>query len=97
MDFDKAKKVKKKNNLIVWIKGRNIILLNINIKTAEALKNKYGEGYKGILYGGFMATSNGVKLIEYNSRFGDPEAMNVLSILETEKPIKWILKILMSS
>ena len=57
---------------------------NINIKTAEALKNKYGEGYKGILYGGFMATSNGVKLIEYNSRFGDPEAMNVLSILETD-------------
>ena len=31
-----------------------------------------------------MATKNGVKLIEYNARFGDPEAMNVLSILETD-------------
>ena len=57
---------------------------NINRKTAEALKSKYGEGYKGILYGGFMATSNGVKLIEYNARLGDPEAMNVLSLLETD-------------
>ena len=31
-----------------------------------------------------MVTKNGVKLIEYNARFGDPEAMNVLSILETD-------------
>jgi len=52
----------------------------INIKTAKAVNDKFGEGYKGILYGGFMATTNGVKLIEYNARFGDPEAMNVLSI-----------------
>jgi phosphoribosylamine--glycine ligase len=37
--------------------------------------------YKGILYGQFMKTENGVKVIEYNARFGDPEAMNVLSIL----------------
>jgi phosphoribosylamine--glycine ligase len=56
----------------------------INAATAKALKNKFGEGYKGILYGGFMATSNGVKLIEYNARFGDPEAMNVLPLLDSD-------------
>ena len=56
----------------------------INCLTAKALKDKFGEGYKGILYGGFMITGNGVKLIEYNARFGDPEAMNVLSILESD-------------
>ena len=56
----------------------------INIATAKALKGKFGEGYKGILYGGFMATANGVKLIEYNARFGDPEAMNVLSLLDSD-------------
>ena len=56
----------------------------INTATAKALKDKFGEGYKGILYGGFMATSNGVKLIEYNARFGDPEAMNVLPLLESD-------------
>ncbi len=56
----------------------------INQRTAEALKHKFNEGYKGVLYGGFMATKDGVKLIEYNARFGDPEAMNVLSILDSD-------------
>ena len=56
----------------------------INLQTAKAVKDKFGEGYRGILYGGFMATANGVKLIEYNARFGDPEAMNVLSLLESD-------------
>ncbi len=56
----------------------------INIQTTKAVKDKFGEGYRGILYGGFMATANGVKLIEYNARFGDPEAMNVLSLLESD-------------
>ena len=39
--------------------------------------------YKGILYGQFMLTSEGPRLIEYNARFGDPEAMNVLPLLKT--------------
>lgn len=56
----------------------------INAATAAALKEEFGEGYKGILYGGFIATADGVKLIEYNARFGDPEAMNVLAVLETD-------------
>jgi phosphoribosylamine--glycine ligase len=43
------------------------------------------EEYRGVLYGGFMDTREGVYLIEYNVRFGDPEAMNVLSLLE--KPL----------
>ena len=56
----------------------------INVATAKALKDKFGYGYKGILYGGFITTANGVKLIEYNARFGDPEALNVLSILKSD-------------
>ena len=56
----------------------------INTQTAKAVKDKFGEGYRGILYGGFMATASGVKLIEYNARFGDPEAMNVLSLLDSD-------------
>ena len=56
----------------------------INKATINALRDKYDDRYKGILYGGFMATRDGVKLIEYNARFGDPEAMNVLSLLETD-------------
>jgi len=56
----------------------------INTATAKALKNKFGDGYRGVLYGGFITTADGVKLIEYNARFGDPEAINVLSLLESD-------------
>ena len=73
------------NHSLPFLSDNNIAQAHeINIRTAKAVKVKYGEGYKGILYGGFMATTNGVKLIEYNARFGDPEAMNVLSLLESD-------------
>ena len=56
----------------------------INVETAEALQKECGEPFKGILYGGFIVTKNGVKLIEYNARFGDPECLNVLPLLDTD-------------
>ena len=56
----------------------------INKLVVDALKDKTGEGYKGILYGGYMATADGVRVIEFNARFGDPEVMNLLSLLETD-------------
>ena len=56
----------------------------INETTGQALKKEFSEGYKGVLYGGFIATADGVKLIEYNARLGDPEAMNVLPLLESD-------------
>lgn len=51
---------------------------------ANALYDETGEKFKGVMYGGFIATKNGVKLIEYNVRFGDPESVNVLPILKTD-------------
>ena len=42
------------------------------------------EPYKGILYGQFMITKDGPKVIEYNARFGDPESMNVLSLIDDD-------------
>ncbi|MDR3358631.1 MAG: phosphoribosylamine--glycine ligase [Desulfovibrio sp.] len=56
----------------------------INRAVAHALREETGGAYKGILYGGFIATRDGVRLIEYNARFGDPEAMNVLPLLKTD-------------
>lgn len=56
----------------------------ISEKVIEALKKETGQPYRGVLYGGFIATRDGVKLIEYNARFGDPEAMNVLPILDAD-------------
>ncbi len=41
-------------------------------------------GYKGILYGQFMLTADGVRVVEFNARFGDPEAMNTLPVLGTD-------------
>ena len=55
-----------------------------NELVAKQLFEETGTPYIGILYGGFMLTRGGVKVIEYNARFGDPEAMNVLSILESD-------------
>ena len=40
--------------------------------------------FKGCLYFGLMLTPNGPKVIEYNCRFGDPEAQAVLSLLESD-------------
>jgi phosphoribosylamine--glycine ligase len=42
------------------------------------------DGYKGVLYGQFMLTADGIKVVEFNARFGDPEAMNTLPVLNTE-------------
>ncbi|NJE11183.1 phosphoribosylamine--glycine ligase [Thermococcus sp. MAR1] len=50
--------------------------------TIKAMR-KNGTPYKGILYGQFMLSKDGPVLIEYNARFGDPEAMNVLPLLRT--------------
>lgn len=53
-------------------------------KTLEALYKETGTLYKGILYAQCMADKHGTRLIEFNCRFGDPEAMNVLPILESD-------------
>lgn len=54
---------------------------SISERVIAALAAETGHPYRGVLYGGFIATADGVRLIEYNARFGDPEAMNVLPIL----------------
>ena len=56
----------------------------INAAVAAAIAEETGETYRGILYGGFMLTRQGLRLLEYNARFGDPEALNVLSLLKTD-------------
>jgi phosphoribosylamine---glycine ligase len=43
-----------------------------------------GTPYVGTIYGQFMLTRDGPKVIEVNARFGDPEAMNVLHTLESD-------------
>ena len=73
------------NHLLPFLRKEDIEEAHeLNVRTAEALMKECGEPYRGILYGGFMATARGVRLIEYNARFGDPEALNVLPILKSD-------------
>lgn len=56
---------------------------SIFVPTIEAM-SKEGRPFKGCLYFGLMITPNGPKVIEYNARFGDPEAQVVLPRLKSD-------------
>jgi phosphoribosylamine--glycine ligase len=56
----------------------------INERVAAAIQDHTNAPYRGVLYGGFMATRQGIRLIEYNARLGDPEALNVLPLIEND-------------
>ena len=53
------------------------------IPTFEALREE-GPGYRGLLYAGLMLTADGPKVVEFNCRFGDPEAEVVIPRLRTD-------------
>jgi len=54
--------------------------------TVDAIEAESGESYRGFLYGQFIATAHGVRVIEFNVRLGDPEAINMMALLETDVP-----------
>lgn len=56
--------------------------MEIMRKTVSAMRDE-GCPYVGFLYGQFMLTVDGPKVIEFNARLGDPEAMNVLPLLKS--------------
>jgi len=57
--------------------------LRVMERTVDALR-KEGMAFKGALYGGFILTRDGPKILEFNARWGDPEAMNVLPLLRDD-------------
>jgi phosphoribosylamine--glycine ligase len=56
---------------------------NIMEPAVKAMHDE-GRAYKGVLYGGLMITNNGPKVLEFNARFGDPEAQVTLPLLKTD-------------
>ena len=73
------------DHLLPFLKASDIEEgLEITRRVAEALYKETGAYYKGVMYAGFMATKDGPRLLEYNARFGDPEAMNILPLLKTD-------------
>ena len=63
---------------------------SLNEKVAASLADDNGSPYRGVLYGGFMAVKEGVKIIEYNARFGDPEIMNLISVIDADFPLLFL-------
>lgn len=59
----------------------NAIQIMQAVLAALSLK---GTPYCGVLYGQFMNTKTGPMVIEFNARLGDPEAMNVLTLLDSD-------------
>lgn len=58
-------------------------LRNIMQRTADAMVEE-GCPFTGVLYGGLMKTAQGIKVIEFNARFGDPETEVVLPRLKSD-------------
>ncbi|GAB0115551.1 phosphoribosylamine--glycine ligase [Acidisoma sp. C75] len=54
------------------------------IRPTLAEMARRGSPFRGILFAGLMLTADGPKLIEYNVRFGDPEAETLLPLLESD-------------
>ena len=52
-------------------------------KTVDAMRAE-GREFKGIIFYGLMLTKSGVKVLEYNARFGDPETQVVLPRMEND-------------
>ncbi len=59
------------------------VMDKIMLPTVAAM-NAEGRPFKGVLYFGLMRTKEGMKVVEYNSRFGDPETQVVLPMLKTD-------------
>lgn len=59
------------------------VMNKIMLPTVAAM-NAEGRPFKGVLYFGLMRTPDGMKVVEYNARFGDPETQVVLPMLKTD-------------
>ncbi len=62
---------------------RKKVMESIIIPTVEGMKAE-GKPFKGVLFAGLMMTKDGAKLLEYNTRFGDPETQSMLSRMKDD-------------
>ncbi|MCQ2113755.1 MAG: phosphoribosylamine--glycine ligase [Bacteroidaceae bacterium] len=67
----------------ISLKDRDYAFHEIMCKAAMAMADE-GLPLTGVLYGGLMKTQNGIKVIEFNARFGDPETEVVLPLIKTD-------------
>ncbi|MBM7806240.1 phosphoribosylamine--glycine ligase [Geodermatophilus bullaregiensis] len=65
------------------------VLATVLQPTVDEMRRR-GEPFSGLLYAGLALTSHGVRVVEFNARFGDPETQVVLPLLET--PLAGLLR-----
>lgn len=77
--------------------GKLPFLTNADIATCREIMQAVlaamradGLHFNGVLNGGFFKTANGIRFMEFNGRFGDPEALNILLLLQT--PFSQLIK-----
>jgi phosphoribosylamine--glycine ligase len=69
--------------LLPFMKKEDLDAAKKTMEQTVRVMAKEKNPFVGVLYGGFMICTHGIKLIEYNARFGDPEAMNVVPLIRS--------------
>lgn len=71
------------NGLLPFLTEKDIKTCASLMKKTIEYVNRDNLEFNGVIYGGFFKCENGIKFIEFNARFGDPESLNILNSIET--------------
>lgn len=74
------------NGLLPFLEKEDVEQCASLMKKVVQYLNKDSMEFNGVLYGGFFKCKDGIKFIEFNARFGDPESLNILNSLQTPFP-----------
>ena len=71
------------NGLLPFLNENDINTCANLMKQVIEYVNKDSLEFNGVIYGGFFKCQDGIKFIEFNARFGDPESLNILNAIDT--------------
>ncbi len=71
------------NGLLPFLTEEDIKTCAKLMKETISYVNRDSLEFNGVIYGGFFKCKDGIKFIEFNARFGDPESLNILNAIET--------------
>lgn len=71
------------NGLLPFLTDEDISKCRELMEKTIAYVNRESLEFNGVIYGGFFKCNDGIKFIEFNARFGDPESLNILNAIDT--------------